>query len=64
MTKTFAVVATAFAAIELFTCYILWCDQDASSKLGAQTLAPANFAGWKLAVAAGKKWLAVESVRT
>mmetsp|Transcript_2597 Transcript_2597/g.5053 ORF Transcript_2597/g.5053 Transcript_2597/m.5053 type:complete len:167 (+) Transcript_2597:69-569(+) len=54
MTKTFATVAVLFVALELWTCYILWFDQEALTT-GPDTLAPANFAGWKLARRQGTK---------
>ena len=54
MTKTFATVAVFFTALELFTCYVVWFDQEALTT-GPNTLAPGNFEGWKLAVRQGTK---------
>ena len=48
MTKTFATVAVFFIAHELFVLYVVWFDQEALTT-GPNTLAPANFEGWKLA---------------
>ena len=54
MTMTFAIVTGLFAALELFTCYILWFDQEALTT-GPDTMSPANFEGWKLAKHQGAK---------
>jgi len=52
MTKNFTLVATLFALVELSTVAFLWFDHDAT-KFGPDTLAPANFQGWKLAQRGG-----------
>ena len=54
MTKTFATVAVFFIAHELFVLYVVWFDQEALTT-GPNTLAPANFEGWKLAKREGTK---------
>ena len=54
MTKTFATVAVLFIALQLFACYVVWFDQEALTT-GPNTLAPANFEGWKLAKREGTK---------
>ena len=54
MTKTFTTVTVLFTALELFMCYVVWFDQEALTT-GPDTLAPANFEGWKLAKREGNK---------